>query len=85
MNIELIWSRIEACEGSIFRQMRGKKFSYNITGNSIILSTRSKSKKTTEQALAFVPLYDTTPVQHLQAPSYIYAILIDSRIRRELW
>lgn len=87
MNTELIWSRIEACEGALFRQMRGKEFSYRITGNSIILSTtnRSISKKTIEQALEFVPLYETTPVQHLQAPSYLYAILMDSRIRKELW
>ena len=38
-----------------------------------------------EQALEFVPLHNTKPVQHLQGPSYLYAILMDDRIRGEDW
>ncbi len=87
MNIEIVWDRIKACEGEAFHQMRGKEFSYIIIANSIKLSTtnRSISKKTFDQALSFVPLSDTTPIQHLQAPSYIYAILMDNRIRTGSW
>lgn len=87
MDIEIVWNRVLDVEGEVFRQIRGKEFSYSVAGNSITLSTtnRSISKKTFEQALEYVPLPDTTPVQHLQAPSYIYAILMDSRIRTGLW
>jgi hypothetical protein len=35
--------------------------------------------------LRYVPLPNTVPVQHLRGPSYIYAILMDSRIRRTDW
>ncbi len=87
MNIETAWNRVISLEGETFRQIYGKEFSYTVVGNSILLSTtnRSISKKTFEQALEFVPLSDTTPVQHLQAPSYIYAILMDNRVRSGLW
>jgi hypothetical protein len=37
------------------------------------------------EALAYVPLRNTVPVQHLRGPSYIYAILMDERIRRHDW
>lgn len=87
MDIETVWNRVVSCEGEKFHQIRGKEFSYTVTAKSIILSTanRSISKGTFEQALEYVPLSDTTLVQHLQAPSYIYAILMDSRIRNGLW
>ena len=87
MDIETVWKRVVSNEGEVFRQMRGKEFLYTVAGNSIKLSTtnRSISKKTFEQALKYVPLSDTTLVQHLQAPSYIYAILMDSRIKTGLW
>jgi hypothetical protein len=32
-----------------------------------------------------VPLSSTVEMNHLQGPSYIYAILMDSRIRRDDW
>ena len=38
-----------------------------------------------EEAAALVPLANTVPVQHLRAPSYIYAILMDPRIRQSDW
>ncbi|GAG82416.1 unnamed protein product, partial [marine sediment metagenome] len=33
----------------------------------------------------FIPLSGTTEIQHLQGPSYIYAILMDKRIRKDNW
>ena len=87
MNIEIVWERIKECEGEVFRQIRGGEFYYSVYGNSLELSrtTRSISKNTFREALKDVPLKDTTPVQHLQAPSYIYAILMDKCIRRNDW
>ncbi len=87
VNIDLVWQRIIDCEGQEFTQIRGKKFAYEVRGSSIILSTtnRSISKTEIEKALLFVPLENTIPVQHLQAPSYIYSILMDTKIRNNLW
>lgn len=38
-----------------------------------------------EQAYQLVPLKGPGQVQHLRAPSYIFAILMDPRIRQSDW
>lgn len=82
MDIEIIWKRICNHEGEIFRQIKGKEFTYSVNGNYLRLSTTNYnvSKKTFEKAIEFLPLQNTVPIQNLQAPSYLYAILMDSRI-----
>ena len=82
-----IWRRIEACEGQIFQQIRGQRFSYKMTGNAITPSTTNRllSRSNFEQAYHLVPLKNTVPVQHLQGPSYIFAIMMDPRIRQGDW
>jgi hypothetical protein len=86
-SIDEIWSRIVALEGETFRQLRGGEFTYTVSGQSLELSrtNHSVSRSHIGQALEFVPLDDTVPLQHLRAPSYIYAILMDDRIRRSDW
>jgi len=86
-SIETVWSRIETHQGEEFRQVRGKVFSYSIDGTSLIPSTTNRKLPRSEfdKALRLVPLLDTKPVQHLQGPSYIYAILMDKRIRLSDW
>ena len=44
-----------------------------------------KDTERTEEALKFVPLNNTVPLQNLQAPSYLFAILMDKRIRKSDW
>ncbi|QQE77315.1 hypothetical protein [Alicyclobacillus sp. SO9] len=86
--IDAVWERIKNCEGQVFEQIRGQEFTYNVIGdNSIELNrtNRMVSRKTFEQALEHVPLENTVPVQRLQAPSYIFAILMDDRIRQNDW
>ena len=85
--IEKVWSRIVCCEGDVFTQIKGKTFSYKVEYNSIVPSTTNVSiaKSQFEKALEFVPLVNTTPIQHLWAPSYIYAILMDEKISRGDW
>lgn len=87
MMIELVWQRIKEHEGEIFRQIRGGEFTYLVKGNYIELSrtNRSISKTTFEDALRYVPLENTVPVQNLQAPAYLYAILMGKRIRMSDW
>jgi hypothetical protein len=85
--IELVWKRIKEYEGEIFKQIRGGEFTYNVKGNVLELSrtNRSISKTVIEEALKYVPLENTVLVQNLQAPSYLYAILMDKRIRVDNW
>jgi len=83
MNTELIWKRICDNEGAIFQQIRGKEFTYEVKGNYIKLSATNYNiaKSTFQKALEFVPLENTKPIQHLSAPSYLFAILMDEKIR----
>jgi hypothetical protein len=86
-DIETIWQRIKDHEGETFRQIRGGAFSY-ACARSHIAPDRTKqniAKAHFAEALAYVPLRNTVPVQHLRGPSYIYAILMDQRIRRHDW
>jgi len=87
MMIEIVWERIKEHEGQIFKQLEGGEFSYSVNGNSILLSrtNRTVSKNTIAKALDHVPLVNTVPLQHLQAPSYLFAILTDRRIRQTNW
>lgn len=85
--IESIWKRIRENEGEVFKQIRGAEFTYEIKGNSIQLSRTNRilSKNVFVEALKHVPLDNTVPLQHLQAPSYLFAILMDNRIRKDYW
>lgn len=86
-DVETVWARIRANEGEKFYQLRGKIFTYSVVGEYIDLHTTNQKipKKHIAQALGEVPLKDTVQVQHLRGPSYIYAILMDDRIRKNDW
>jgi hypothetical protein len=86
-SIDAIWARIKAHEGEKFHQVRGAEFTYEVAGNSVVpdRTNRQISKGEFEKSIEFLPLENTTPVQHLQGPSYIYAILMDKRIRKDEW
>lgn len=87
MTIEVLWERIKKCEGQVFKQIRGGRFTYKINGNTLILSRTNRlvPKSDFERALKKVPLENTVPLQNLQAPSYLYAILMDERIKKNEW
>lgn len=85
--IEKVWDRILDCEGNTFRQIKGGEFTYTVKGNAIHLSRTNRlvSKSTINEALKYVPLKNTVPLQNLQAPSYLYALLTDERISKNDW
>jgi hypothetical protein len=85
--IDKIWRRIVENEGEVFTQIRGKEFSFQVLGGVINLSTTNQQvpKSQFEKALEFVPIPNTAAIQHLRAPSYIYAILMDQRIKQNDW
>jgi len=87
-NIEEIWSRIKSLQGEKFYQIRGAEFTYGVYGGHVIPDrTRQQIPKSHfKKALEYVPLINTTPLQKkLRGPSYIYAILMDDRIRQDDW
>lgn len=77
-----IWSRISAFEGSDFQQIRGKKFSYEVSGEYVIPNTTKIriSKSHFEKAWKRMPISGPGKINDLIAPSYLFAILTDSRI-----
>lgn len=85
--LEAIWARIKACEGETFRQIRGGEFTYTVAGSAVIPDRTNQNipRAHFEEATTLLPLSNTVPVQHLRGPSYIYAILMDSRIRGKDW
>src|SRR5262249_24939160 len=76
------WERIIAREGEIFHQVRGNRFTYRVVGNAIIpnRTPRQIPRSDFEKALALLPFRSTCDLQHLQDPSYLYALLMDPRI-----
>lgn len=84
---ETVWSRIKAHAGGEFHQIRGAKFVYEVDGNTVIPDRTNYPLQKSEFKKAFdlVPLDSTVPVQHLRGPSYLYAILMDPRIRSGDW
>lgn len=84
---EEIWGRIREHSGETFKQIRGGKFTYESKSGYIVLS-RTKhniAKSDFKEACNLVPLNNTVIVQHLRGPSYIYAILMDKRIKKDDW
>ena len=82
-----VWRRIEAHAGETFRQIRGGEFTYEVRSSAVHpdRTRRALHRSQFEQAFAHVPLDSTVPLQRLQGPSYLYAILMDTRIRQGDW
>ena len=82
-----IWNRIRDHAGEVFTQIRGQNFTYVFQGSHINPSTTEQNlpRAHFEEAYGLVPLKNTSRVQHLRGPSYIFAILMDHRIRKSDW
>jgi len=86
-DIETIWARIKACEGETFLLIQGGEFAYIVDGGQLTPDRTNQNipKSNFQAALPLLPLKNTVPVQHLRGPSFIYAILMDQRIRLSDW
>lgn len=79
---DVVWQRISALEGEVFRQNTGRPFTYVVTNGGVLPSTvnrllgRSQFLKAYERS----PLRGPGALQDLQGPSYLYAILTDPRV-----
>lgn len=87
VSFEDVWQRIEVHAGETFRLKRGGAFTYEVRSGAVWpdRTNRALPRSHFAQAFEHVPLNSTVPLQRLQGPSYLYAILMDNRIRQEDW
>lgn len=88
VSIDEVWPRIEAHAGETFYQIMGGEFKYAVEGGHVYVSRTDQRipKSHFEKALDHVPLMNTVPLQKkFRGPSFIYAILMDERIRQGDW
>ena len=80
--MDVLWSRIIAYSGEVFRQERGKPFTYSVSGDTVYLDSADQSLSHRDISLAFsrTPLGSPDDLNDLVGPRYIYAILTDRRI-----
>jgi hypothetical protein len=86
-SFEVVWARIEASQGQTFRQLRGGEFTYEVESGCVApdRTNRLIPRAHFERAWEMAPLENTVPLQSLQGPSYLFAILMDSRINAGEW
>lgn len=87
-DIDEVWSRIKKHAGEKFVQIKGGEFIYWVEGNHVYVDRTKQriARSNFEKALAFVPLKNTVPLQKkFRGPSFIFAILMDNRIRLNDW
>ena len=85
---ETVWERIVARQGETFHQLKGQAFTYRVEGNAVVPSTA----KVRIQKSQFLKALDAVPFARVAdvpkgvfGPSYVYAILMDPRIRDGDW
>jgi hypothetical protein len=85
--VDDVWRRIAAHAGEDFTLRRGGVFQYEIFEGYLrpVGRVRHLSRTNFGKALPRLPLTNTTDVSDLQGPSYVFAILMDDRIRRQDW
>ena len=85
--IATVWDRIEKNAESEFHLIKGAKFRYAVKAGHVIPDRTNQQipKSHFEKALSLVPFGNTAEIQQLRGPSFIYAILMDARIRRTDW
>jgi hypothetical protein len=87
IDIETLWTRLTQHQGETFRQIRGGEFTYQLTDRALTPDRTDWSipRSAFVEALGLVPLENTKAVQHLFGPSFLYAVLMDPRLRRTDW
>jgi hypothetical protein len=86
-SIGVVWQRIRAHAGEEFTLVRGGVFQYEKFDNYLrpLGRVRHLSRSNFAKALPRLPLQNTADVNDLQGPSYVFAILMDERIRATDW
>jgi hypothetical protein len=88
---ERAWKRIVAHEGAKFRTARGLLFTYSVDGNGIWFYRDGKrinqrlARGEVDQAILICPVSKTTEFSKFRDSSYLYGLLMDSRVRSRDW
>ena len=88
---EAVWRRIEIHQREEFRTARRLPFTYRVEGAGIWFfrdGRRINRKLTRTQvgvAISRCPLASTTEIKDLMDYAYLFALLMDPRIRHEAW
>jgi hypothetical protein len=86
---EVVWKRIESHQGEEFRTVTGLPFTHSVEGAGIWFFrdgrriNRKLTRAQTEVAIARCPLSTTTEIKDLIDYPYLFALLMDARIRGE--
>ena len=82
-----VWERIVSHQGETFRQIRGGEFVYAVQGNSLVpdRTNHQFGRKQIEEAYSRMPVDGPGELQDLRGPSYLFAVLMDDRVRMGQW
>jgi hypothetical protein len=84
-SIKAVWRQVVQHAGETFHTVRGLPFTYRIDGNGFWIEREGReihrlTRAELEVACERRPLPSTTALQDLHGPSYLFALLNDSRI-----
>lgn len=88
---ENVWSRIEKFQGEQFHTRRGLPLTFEVEGNGIWFFregeriNRKLTRAQVEVAISRCPLKSTTEIKDLMDYPYLFALLMDRRIRSDAW
>jgi len=88
---ETIWRRIEQHQGERFHTARELPFTFEVEGRGIWFFrdkkriNRKLTRAQVEIAISRCPLQSTTEIKDLMDYAYLYALLMDRRIRGQAW
>jgi hypothetical protein len=87
-DIEAVWTRIVSRAGEAFHLKRGAEFTYEALDNAVVVSRVNQTiyRSQFELALEKTPLDGPGDLsRNVWAPSYVFAIIMDDRIRAGDW
>ena len=86
VSVKLVRDVLLTYEGEIFTQKKGQRFTYKVKGNSIVPSTTNYHIpiKDILKGLNRSNINKVSDLSDLRGPSYIYALVMDSRIKNSL-
>lgn len=88
---ETVWHRMERHQGEQFHTQRNLPFTFRLEGNGVWSYRNRKrvNRKLTRSQLAVAisrcPLRSTTEISDLMDYPYLFAVLMDQRIRSQNW
>jgi hypothetical protein len=88
---ERVWGRVKDHEGEIFHTVKNLPFHYQVQGNRLWFFRQGKrvnmqlGRAEVKKAISRCPLEKTTEISDLRDYPYLFALLMDRRIRGEDW